>query len=89
MAGKETLMACGCVAQGVSLAKMKPVCIVHLGFNKAAEEPVKEMPNLSGRKSKCRYCSKMDVDSSFKLPYFNHRTDQDTDTFYCGCAGWN
>lgn len=43
---------------------------------------------LNGRKAKCGYCGKI-IDSNENLPFFEYRPKAETDSYYCGCRGWD
>ena len=45
-------------------------------------------PTLDGRMARCPYCKK-ETPSRIKLPFFQHREGNDTDSYYCGCRGWD
>lgn len=78
------LMKCGHVAQG--LCKGEPVCI---NCDTPDARIVAEyLPDLTGRRAKCRECSNTTV-SSIRLAFFKYRKDSDQDSYYCGCHGWN
>ena len=83
-------MACG----HVTTATMdgKPVCAVCYGRCDRAEivvyECVSDTTGLESRKSKCRYCSNI-VDSKWNLPFFEYNPDNEYDSHYDGCMGWN
>ena len=76
-------MACGHTAQGTVGRTDKPVCVICSCFEVAKEKPV-----LKGRKAVCPCCKKK-VDSSLDLAFFEYRADRETDSFYCGCRGWD
>lgn len=81
------LMGCGCAANATD-SDGKPVCAVHLGINAGAEQ-VAEAPNLKGRRAKCCYRCGSESDSNLNLAFFEHRPNQEFDSYYCGCWGWN
>lgn len=91
MANNEyPLMQCGHVAQG-KLEDGKPICVICAG-NPQAEMVDKDTPDLTGRTafcSGCKYPVATRKPSSFELPFFQHRPDRKSDTFYCGCWGWD
>lgn len=90
MERKFYLMKCGHIAQG-TLDK-KPVCVICVGSNKLAEEVEKEVikgnEGLEGRKARCSLCGK-ETDSRWDLPFFEFNKKYSTDTYYCGCRGWD
>lgn len=81
-----TLMACGHTAQGIDGAG-RPVCVICVQIDPRAEQPV-EPPDLIGRVARCSYC-KYEEPSALDLPFFEYRPNQATDTYYCGCRGWD
>ena len=91
------LMACGHVAQGVN-GNGDPVCVVCFGIREGATV-VAEKPSLEGRRAYCSYATGRDgespkvhsegVPSSWDLPFFSYRPERETDTYYCGCWGWD
>ena len=81
-------MKCGHKAVGED-EEGKPVCPMCLCW-----EVAPNVPELAGRKAKCRYCGRwMDVCGSngefAGLPFFKHESDMEYDTYYCGCMGWD
>lgn len=83
------MMACGCRASGTctSLHGVKydppvPVCVVHSCIE------VGEEPNLEGRVAKCSSCRRTQP-STEPAAFFTHYPNHDTDSFYCGCRGWD
>lgn len=40
------------------------------------------------RFASCVYCGKRE-ESSEKLPFFKERPNCETDSYYCGCYGWD
>ena len=82
----KQLMECGCVAQGISAGK--PVCVIHLGLVKGADQPVMP-PDLSERTARCSYGKHSVVASSLDLAFFEYLPDEEQDKYYCGCWGWD
>lgn len=88
----RTLMKCGCVAQGTD-ENDRPVCVVHIGIHPGATEVAAGM-DFRGRKAFCVYC-KSERPSSLDLPFFETGRwqggvkNEEQDTFYCGCRGWD
>lgn len=87
------MMACGCRANGYMTAHLGvkydpplPCCVVH-GVIQQIEEP-----DLTGRIARCS-CGKTTPSDSTEqwtsLPFFEHRPDQEFDSYYCGCRGWD
>lgn len=83
---ERVMMKCGHVAQ--SKIDGKPVCVICLGLTPDAEIVAETEPDLTGRKARCKYCGEI-VDSKASLPFFEYRPDMETDSYYCGCRGWN
>lgn len=79
------MMQCGHSANGTT-SNGDPCCVICFGFTDKAEL-VAEQPDLTGRIALCSPCKKP-VPSSDKLPFFNYRPTVDTDSYYCGCRGW-
>lgn len=73
-------MACGHAANATS--NNKPVCCI-CECSEIVEE--KELVN---RKARCFYCN-CTVDSSYTLPFFKYEKDKLSDSYYCGCRGWD
>lgn len=83
----EVMMKCGHAANAVT-ADGKPCCAICAGFTPDAEIIADTAPDLTGRKARCGYCGKL-TDSKISLPFFEYRPDMDTDSYYCGCRGWD
>ncbi len=43
---------------------------------------------IPNRVAECQYCHQMLL-SEDSLPFFKYQPEQDTDSFYCGCRGWD
>jgi hypothetical protein len=91
----DVLMKCGHTAQGRESKTGKPVCVICFPKPEASM-PEENIPNLEGRMAECCYARGRDgkpcrkkVPSSFDLAFFEHRPDQETDLYYCGCWGWD
>lgn len=80
---KKLVMECGHTANGESLDG-EPVCAICMCTD--IDENIKV--DLHGRKAKCSECGKI-VDSKFGLPFFQYRGDEEYDSYYCGCEGWD
>jgi hypothetical protein len=81
----EVLMKCGHTAQGIERLTQKPICIICM-----CNQPAEQKPDLTGRKARCIcYKCKSEVDSSFQLPFFEYRSSNKYDSYYCGCCGWD
>ena len=79
---KKYLMKCGHVANSET-TDGKPFCVVCGCYDLADNQPI-----LRNRKAKCYWCEK-EVESSFNLPFFKFRPEQEYDSYYCGCGGWD
>ena len=85
------MMKCGHIANSYKIVKDKkiPGCVICNCF-----EVTESKPSLEGRKARCRECGKL-ADSNWNLPFFRYggknKTDglAWTDTYYCGCHGWD
>jgi hypothetical protein len=92
MTENNPLMKCGHAANGVH--KGHPVCVACFGIVDGADVVDTYEPQLQGRKAQCVYGGKeghpgSEVDSSTRLAFFEHRPNEATDRYYCGCFGWN
>lgn len=76
------IMKCGHVPNAMT-SNGKECCVICLCTEYANEEP-----NLEGRTAVCGYCSKEEI-SSTKLPFFEYRANEEKDSFYDGCRGWD
>lgn len=91
------LMACGHAANATTQAG-QPVCAICVGIDSGSRTPA-AVPDLTGRQAVCSYANGRSPHrpgdypspspSTLNLPFFKHRPSQDTDTFYCGCFGWD
>ena len=85
------LMKCGHVAQAKDQHD-HPCCAICAGITPAAFEVERELTHptdgLEGRKAECPYCGRT-TDSRWTLPFFEYRPDKETDSYYCGCFGWD
>ena len=82
-------MKCGHVAN----AKIdgKPCCAICYGIKDGATEIDTLLIDESihkGREAKCPYCKTI-VNSSYKLPFFKYKKDEQYDEYYCGCYGFD
>lgn len=86
MSTTPEIMECGHAAQSPG------VCVIC-----SCKEVAQEQPDLTGRKAKCHYahagrckyeCAK-ETDSAFTLAFFKHQPEQEYDSYYCGCWGWD
>jgi len=76
------LLTCGHTSNSVDFLG-QPACAL-CGHSKPAAEP----PSLVGRIARCHYGDK-NCQSDYGLPFFKLELDNDFDSFYCGCKGWN
>ena len=76
-------MQCGHVANGWH--GTEPVCAICFPDPKAGLATVVD---LTGRMAQCPYCHHQQ-ESSLELAFFQHRPEQETDSFYCGCRGFD
>ena len=83
---EQPLMKCGHVANAID-ANGNPICAICYGFTPDAKIIANKKPNLEGRKARCNECGKV-TGSSYSLPFFRYRPNEDYDTYYCGCHGW-
>ena len=82
----EVMMKCRHAANATHNGK--PVCAICFGLTPDAEILADTAPDLTGRKARCGFCGKL-TDSKISLPFFEYRPDMDTDSYYCGCWGWD
>ncbi|MDX9863210.1 MAG: hypothetical protein RBT34_00240 [Anaerolineaceae bacterium] len=80
------MMACGHAANATD-DEGNPVCVLCIGLNSGARN-IAPTPDLTSRMAKCTDCSQQ-AKSTLSLAFFNHTLDKDTDSYYCGCRGWN
>lgn len=84
----STLMECGHASQGVN-GLNKPVCVICIGIDQRASIPAEKPPDLTGRKAVCSSCDKR-ANSHFNLAFFSYKGSKSaTDSYYCGCRGWD
>lgn len=75
------IMACGCAEN--TLVNGVSGCGLHGEIAIATPQP-----DVSERKAKCSACGELQK-SGYKLPFFRYREKESTDSFYCGCRGWD
>lgn len=81
----KPMMMCGHAANATHAGK--PCCVICAPDHKAYEiDP--QPPELKDRKATCPYC-KTEVPSTTGLAFFEHRPDKPTDSYYCGCRGFD
>ena len=79
---KKIMMKCGHRQIGET-ADGKPYCIIcNCG------EVMENLPDLTGRTAECCFCDNKEK-SDFYLPFFEYRPNQEHDSYYCGCGGWD
>lgn len=79
----KPLMTCGHVANAVDAATHEPCCVIC-----NCHEIMQDKPDLTNRVAKCSTCGHI-TKSDFSLPFFEYRPNLQTDTYYCGCYGWD
>ena len=88
---KHYLMKCGHVSTAIDLKTGKPVCsICAPAKDGMTVERVVEgaTEGLEGRKARCTWCGRV-TNSRWNLPFFAYSAKSDTDSYYCGCGGWD
>lgn len=80
------MMTCGCAAQGTLQLRGQPA-LVGCGVHDCTEI-ADVAPDLTGRMVTCRYGGNARP-SSERLAFFKHQPNQPTDSYYCGCYGWD
>lgn len=83
----KPMMECGHAANATG-PEGNPVCVICFGIRDGATKIAEQQPELEGRRAKCPYCTR-EADSSPSMPFFRHQPEQEFDSFYCGCRGWN
>ena len=78
----KPLMKCGHIANAET-NDGKPYCVICDCFEIAETEL-----NFVGRKAKCYWCGKI-TESNETLPFFESKPNEDYDSYYCGCGGWD
>ncbi len=84
------LMACGHTANAHD-EQGNPVCVICTGIHPGADQ-VAEKPDLTGRMAEClgcRHTPPTQTQSSWNLPFFRYQPGQQTDSYDCGCYGWD
>ena len=85
---KYPMMKCGHIAYGKD-AGGNLVCVSCLGIVPGARCVEDHLPDLTGRKAKCKYGNHGLAESSFDLPFFEYCGNCEFDMYYCGCYGWD
>lgn len=89
---EQKLMKCGHTATGTYTDKNgnEQICCVSCsGLVAGANEVADDQPDLTGRMAKCSYGCGAEIASSLALPFMSYRPNSDTDSYYCGCYGWD
>jgi hypothetical protein len=87
---EAVMMKCGHAAnsmQGTLDGNFVPCCAICVPKPEAFQVATGEI-DLSGRIAKCRYCG-AEMPSSLNLPFFSYNEKLKSDSFYCGCWGWD
>lgn len=82
----KPMMTCGHTANAYTLdanGKKIPVCVICDCVTIADNTP-----SLEGRLAECDDCGHK-VPSDSNLPFFKYRPNQETDSYYDGCYGWD
>ena len=77
----KPIMACGHAANAVT-DDGKPICVICMC------KEVRKTPSLAGRFAKCSDCGHKEP-SDMNLPFFEYKPDEEYDSYYCGCYGWD
>lgn len=85
--GYNPVMKCGHVANARNVLG-DPLCVICLGVHPGASEVDWEAHPREYRKAKCRYCGTI-TESSTQLPFYQYRPNDEYDSYYCGCRGWD
>ncbi len=80
------MMKCGHAANATT-ADNKPVCVICIGIVAGADQIEEKPPDLNNRFAECECKNKRK--SSLELAFFEYRPNKETDSFYCGCRGWD
>lgn len=78
------LMECGHTNN--ALHNGEPAC-AGCGCYNAVREVIGS-DGIEGRTAECEAC-RLTTSSKWSLPFFHHRPDRETDSYYCGCRGWD
>lgn len=82
----RTIYKMKCDHASNSTSDGKPWCIIcNCGI---VEKEMRENEGLENRFAKCSYCGSK-TPSNWFLPFFEYRRDRETDSYYCGCGGWD
>lgn len=83
-----TMMKCGHAANAKRRETGEPVCVICVGIDPGATVVDDTPPDLSKRTAKCVYCKKTTPSDSDFRPFFEYRPNCESDSYYCGCRGW-
>lgn len=87
---EKCLMKCGHIANAVENGK--PICAICIGIKEGAREVesylVSGTVGIEGRMAKCEWCGTI-ITSEWELPFFEYKPNEEFDSFYCGCIGWD
>ena len=84
----SVMMECGHAANAVNGAG-EPSCAICALIRPGASVVAKTPPDLTGRTARCGCRCGSKQPSSPKLAFFEHRPNEQTDLYYCGCMGWD
>jgi hypothetical protein len=77
-------MKCGHTTYATLEPDNRPICTSCLCME------IVEKPDVSCRTAQCSLCGRTDLSTHVQeTPFFRHRADMPTDSFYCGCEGWS
>lgn len=79
---ENNLMSCGHIANAKNSLD-NPCCVI-CDCDTLAQ---KQIVSLEGRKAKCNECNCV-VDSDTNLAFFEYKPNEEFDSYYCGCKGW-
>ena len=82
-------MKCGHTANGTWGANREPACVICAGISAGAYEVDDDPPSLEDRMMNCAYHREPQIPTNPQAAFFEHRPDRDTDSYYCGCKGWD
>lgn len=82
----KPMMSCGHAANATD-GHHNPVCVICVGIHPGART-IATTPDLTNRIAECGECNNTQP-SSTKLAFFKHQPDRASDSYYCGCRGWN
>jgi len=83
----SVLLKCGHAANAVDQYGY-PCCAICYGIRRGSKEIETKKVDLTSRAAVCSACLTARR-SSLSLPFFEYRSHKLTDSFYCGCRGWN